>query len=274
MAEPPPTGLPVETALPSLREALARTTAAVLTAPPGSGKTTLVPLALMAEPWLAGRRIVMLEPRRLATRQAAQRMAALLGEQTGQRVGYAMRFERRVSAATRVEILTEGLFVRRLQADPGLDDIGLVIFDEFHERSLDADLGLALLREVQASLRPDLRLLVMSATLDAAALAAFLDACSDRHRHRPPARRSRCTIGRIPRRWTRSARRSSDTRATSWSSCPGLPRSSGWPARSPAPTSRCTSSTARFPRPSRTRRCCRARAGARSSWRPTSPRPA
>lgn len=175
MTELPLTGLPVEAALPSLREALAEAHAAVLTAPPGSGKTTLVPLALMQEPWLADRRIVMLEPRRLATRQAARRMAALLGEQPGQTIGYAMRFERQASAATRVEILTEGLFVRRLQADPGLDDVGLVIFDEFHERSLDADLGLALVREVQASLRLDLRLLVMSATLEAASVAAFLD---------------------------------------------------------------------------------------------------
>ncbi len=173
MAELP--DLPVRAALPGLHRALGAAGRAVLTAPPGSGKTTLVPLALLDEPWLAGRRILMLEPRRLATRQAAARMAELLGETVGGTVGYAMRFERRTSAATCIEVLTEGLFVRRLQADPGLEGVGLVIFDEFHERSLDADLGLALAREVQASLRPDLRLLVMSATLDAAAVAAWLD---------------------------------------------------------------------------------------------------
>jgi ATP-dependent helicase HrpB len=167
--------LPVTAALPALRRALADTGRAVLTAPPGSGKTTLVPLALLAEPWLAGRRILMLEPRRLATRQAAARLAELIGEPVGRAIGYAMRFERRTSPVTRIEVLTEGLFVRRLQADPGLDGVGLVIFDEFHERSLDADLGLALTREVQAQLRPDLRLLVMSATLDAEAVASWLD---------------------------------------------------------------------------------------------------
>lgn len=168
--------LPVAEALPGLRQALAATGAAVLTAPPGSGKTTLVPLALLDEPWLEGRRIVMLEPRRLAARQAAWRMAELLGEEVAERVGYAMRFERRVSERTRIEVVTEGLFLRRLQADPGLDGVGLVVFDEFHERSAEADLGLALAREVKASLRPDLRLVVMSATLDAEAVAGFLDA--------------------------------------------------------------------------------------------------
>jgi ATP-dependent helicase HrpB len=167
--------LPVAEALPALRRTLADAGMAVLTAPPGSGKTTLVPLLLQAEPWLAGGSILMLEPRRLATRQAAERMAELLGEKVGETVGYAMRFERRTSSATRLEVVTEGLFVRRLQADPGLDGVGLVIFDEFHERSLDADLGLALAREVRSSLRPDLRLLVMSATLDAEAVSGFLD---------------------------------------------------------------------------------------------------
>ncbi|MEZ5864477.1 MAG: ATP-dependent helicase HrpB [Geminicoccaceae bacterium] len=167
--------LPVAEAVPGLRRTLADAGRAVLTAPPGSGKTTLVPLLLLAEPWLAGAAILMLEPRRLATRQAAERMADLLGEKVGETVGYAMRFERRASPATRLEVVTEGLFVRRLQADPGLDGVGLVIFDEFHERSLDADLGLALAREVKGSLRPDLRLLVMSATLDAEAVSGFLD---------------------------------------------------------------------------------------------------
>jgi ATP-dependent helicase HrpB len=172
MAELP--DLPVLATLPALRQALAERAAAVLTAPPGSGKTTLVPLALLDAPWLDGRRILMLEPRRLATRHAAARMAALLGQDVGETVGYAMRFEQRRGPATRIEVVTEGLLVRRLQGDPGLVGVGLVVFDEFHERSLDADLGLALTREVQASLRPDLRLLVMSATLDAAATAAYL----------------------------------------------------------------------------------------------------
>jgi ATP-dependent helicase HrpB len=146
----------------------------VLEAPPGAGKTTLVPLRLLDEPWLQGRRILMLEPRRLAARGAAARMAGLLGEEPGGTVGYAMRFERRVGRATRVEVVTEGLLTRRLQRDPALEAYGLVIFDEFHERSLDADLGLALCLEVQESLRPDLRLLVMSATLDGAATARLL----------------------------------------------------------------------------------------------------
>jgi len=173
MAELP--DLPVVEALSALRRALGEQGRAVLAAPPGSGKTTLVPLVLLDEPWLAGRRILMLEPRRLATRAAASRMAELLGEAVGETVGYAMRFERRLSARSRIEVVTEGLLLRRLQADPGLEGIGLVVFDEFHERSLDVDLGLALVREVQASLRPDLKVLVMSATLDAEAVAGYLD---------------------------------------------------------------------------------------------------
>jgi ATP-dependent helicase HrpB len=174
MHEPPPTHLPVEEAVAPLRAALAAHAAAVLEAPPGAGKTTLVPLRLLAEPWLQGRRILMLEPRRLAARGAAARMAELLGEEPGGTTGYAMRFERRVGRDTRIEVVTEGLLTRRLQRDPALDAYGLVIFDEFHERSLDADLGLALCLEVQESLRPDLKLLVMSATLDGAAVARLL----------------------------------------------------------------------------------------------------
>ena len=146
----------------------------MLEAPPGAGKTTLVPLHLLDEPWLAGRRILMLEPRRLAARAAAARMAELLGEEIGKTVGYAVRFERRTSRETRIEVVTEGLLTRYLQRDPALEAYGCVIFDEFHERSLDADLGLALCLEVQESLRPDLRLLVMSATLDGAAVAGVL----------------------------------------------------------------------------------------------------
>ena len=174
MSDPPATDLPVEASLPALRKALAEHMAAVLEAPPGAGKTTLVPMRLLAEPWLAGRRILMLEPRRLAARAAATRIAQLLGEEVGGTVGYAMRFDRRISPQSRIEVVTEGLLTRRLQRDPALEAYGLVIFDEFHERSLDADLGLALCLEVQGSLRPDLRLLLMSATLDGAGLARHL----------------------------------------------------------------------------------------------------
>lgn len=173
-ALPPPTDLPVEEVVPALRGALGEGNAAVLEAPPGAGKTTLVPLRLLEEPWLAGRRVLVLAPRRLAARAAATRMAALLGEEPGETVGYATRFERRLSPRTRIEVVTEGLLTRRLQRDPGLEGYGLVVFDEFHERSLDADLGLALCLEVQGALRPDLRLLAMSATLDGAGLAGFL----------------------------------------------------------------------------------------------------
>jgi ATP-dependent helicase HrpB len=166
--------LPVREALPALRLALAREGRAVLAAPPGSGKTTVVPLALLDEPWLAGRKIVLLEPRRLAARAAARRMASLCDEAVGETVGYQVRFERRISPRTRVEVITEGLLTRRLQADAELPGIGLVIFDEFHERSLDVDLALALTLDARANLNPDLRVLVMSATLDTGAVARLL----------------------------------------------------------------------------------------------------
>lgn len=174
MQVPPATGLPIEAALPGLLAALASHPSAVLEAPPGAGKTTLVPLHLLHQPWLAGRRLLMLEPRRLAARAAALRMARLLGEEVGGTVGYAMRFDRRIGRDTRIEVVTEGLLTRQLQHDPALEAYGAVIFDEFHERSLDADLGLALCLEVQASLRPDLKLLLMSATLDGVGLARHL----------------------------------------------------------------------------------------------------
>ncbi len=154
--------------------ALAGTGQAVLQAPPGAGKTTIVPLRLLEEEWLGGRRIVMLEPRRLATRAAAARMASLLGEAVGATVGYTTRDERRVGPATRVEVVTDGVLTRRLQHDPSLPGVGLVIFDEVHERNLQTDLALALTLDVRIGLRPDLRLLAMSATLDTAALAAVL----------------------------------------------------------------------------------------------------
>ncbi|HEV7686773.1 MAG TPA: helicase-related protein, partial [Acidimicrobiia bacterium] len=168
------TGLPVEECVPALRTALAADGQAVLQAPPGAGKTTIVPLRLLDEPWLAGRRIVMLEPRRLATRAAARRMAALLGEDVGGTVGYRTRDERRTGPRTRIEVVTEGILTRRLQQDPSLPGVGLVIFDEFHERNLHADLALALTLDARPALRPDLRLLVMSATIDTARIAALL----------------------------------------------------------------------------------------------------
>ncbi len=171
---PPLPPLPVTACLPDLRAALASGGAAVLQAPPGAGKTTIVPLALVDDDWLGGRRIVMLEPRRLATRAAARRMAALIREAVGETVGYRTRDDRRVGPGTRVEVVTEGILTRRLQRDPGLDGVGLVIFDEFHERSLQADLGLALAIDARRHLRPDLVVLVMSATLDGAAVAALL----------------------------------------------------------------------------------------------------
>ncbi|HET8882791.1 MAG TPA: ATP-dependent helicase HrpB, partial [Solimonas sp.] len=166
--------LPVLECLPALKPALARAGTAVLSAPPGSGKTTLIPLALLDEPWLAGRKILMLEPRRVAARAAARRMASLLGEPVGETVGYQIRFERRASDRTRIEVITEGLLTRRLQADAELPGVGLVIFDEFHERSLDADLALALTLDVRANLKPDLRVLVMSATLDTERIRTLL----------------------------------------------------------------------------------------------------
>ncbi len=166
--------LPIEPALPALASALAESGAAVLVAPPGAGKTTRVPLALLGAPWLEQRKIVMLEPRRVAARAAARRMAATLGEKVGATVGFRVRADTRVSRDTRIEVVTEGVLTRMLQDDPTLDDAGLVIFDEFHERSLHADLGLALVLHTRSILRPELRLLVMSATIDGAAVATLL----------------------------------------------------------------------------------------------------
>ena len=167
-------GLPIDTALPALGAALLSHRAAVLQAPPGAGKSTVVPLALLTEPWAQGRRLLMLEPRRLAARAVAARMAHTLGESVGETVGYRMRLDTRISRRTRVEVVTEGVLTRLLQEDPALEGVAAVIFDEFHERSLQADLGLALALDARAALAPDLRVLVMSATLDAAAVTQLL----------------------------------------------------------------------------------------------------
>jgi ATP-dependent helicase HrpB len=170
----PDAPLPVLEVLPALRAALRQEGRAVLQAPPGTGKTTAIPPALLDEPWLAGRRIILLEPRRLAARAAARRMASLAGEPVGATIGYRVRFDTRVSEITRIEVVTEGVLTRLRQSDPGLETAGIIIFDEFHERSIHADLGLALVLETRAILRPDLRILVMSATLDGARVADLL----------------------------------------------------------------------------------------------------
>jgi len=166
--------LPIVPLLPALRQTLAAACNAVLQAPPGAGKTTRVPLALLDADWLGDRKIIVLEPRRLAARAAARFMARSLGERVGETVGYRVRLDARVGPRTRIEVVTEGILTRRLQDDPALEDVGLVVFDEFHERSLQADLGLALCLDTQGVLRPDLRLLVMSATLDGASVARLL----------------------------------------------------------------------------------------------------
>ncbi|MGD9582886.1 MAG: ATP-dependent helicase HrpB [Lysobacterales bacterium] len=173
---PTPRAFPIDAELPGILASLAGHPRLVLEAPPGAGKTTQVPLALLGADWRGDGRILMLEPRRIAARAAAGFMASQLAESIGERVGYRIRFENRVSAATRIEVLTEGILTRMLQVDPLLDGVAVLIFDEFHERHLASDLGLALALDVQASVRPDLRIVVMSATLDGERLAGFLDA--------------------------------------------------------------------------------------------------
>jgi ATP-dependent helicase HrpB len=175
------TTFPIAPLLPAIADSLAAHPRLVLEAPPGAGKTTQVPLALLDAPWLEGRRIVMLEPRRVAARSAAMFMARQLGEDVGDTVGYRIRFENRIGPRTRIEVVTEGILTRMIQDDPelggsGSGGVGLLLFDEFHERHLAADLGLALALDVHAQLREDLRIVVMSATLDGARLARFLDA--------------------------------------------------------------------------------------------------
>lgn len=166
--------LPIHAVLEPLKAVLSQGNTAMLAAPPGAGKTTVVPLALLDQPWLEGK-VLVLEPRRLAARAAADRMARTLGEQAGGTVGYRTRLQSRIGPKTRIEVITEGVFTRMILDDPGLDGVGAVLFDEFHERSLDADLGLALARETQGLLREDLRLLVMSATLDVVGVSRLLD---------------------------------------------------------------------------------------------------
>jgi ATP-dependent helicase HrpB len=210
---PLPTDLPVNDVLSELSAALEDRGSAVLVAPPGAGKTTLVPLALLESNWIGKGRIVLLEPRRLAARAAARRMASLLGEEPGGKVGYAMRMESRVSDRTRILVATEGILSRMILDDPELKGIAAVIFDEFHERSLDADFGLALALDVRSALRPDLRLLVMSATLDGARVAALLkDApviessgrsfpVSIRYEERPAGQPAEQAVASAVRRW-------------------------------------------------------------------------
>jgi ATP-dependent helicase HrpB len=169
-----PAGLPIEAVIPELTAALATASRVILQAPPGAGKSTVVPLAVLDSEWLKGRRIIMLEPRRLAARAVAARMARTLGEEVGRTVGHRMRMDTRVSRETRIEVVTEGVLTRMLQQDAALEGVGLVIFDEFHERSLQADLGLALTLDAQVNLAFDLKLLVMSATLDGQSIAAKL----------------------------------------------------------------------------------------------------
>jgi ATP-dependent helicase HrpB len=166
--------LPIDGALPELTNALRMRNAAVLVAPPGAGKTTRVPLVLAREPWAKGKKIIALEPRRLAARAAAARLARTLGESVGEAVGYRVRFASKVTRKTRIEVVTEGVFTRMALADPTLDGVAAVLFDEFHERSLDADLGLALARDIQQGLREEMKLLVMSATIDGARVAKHL----------------------------------------------------------------------------------------------------
>ncbi|WP_395679936.1 ATP-dependent helicase HrpB [Dokdonella sp.] len=172
----PPAPQPIDAILPELLAALANGTRLVLEAPPGAGKTTRVPPALLDADWLGGRKVLLLEPRRIAARAAAGFMAAQCGERVGETVGYRIRFESKVSAATRIEVVTEGILTRMIQDDPELAGVGAILFDEFHERHLHGDLGAALALDVQANLRPDLRLVIMSATLDGERVARWLDA--------------------------------------------------------------------------------------------------
>lgn len=168
--------LPVAEIIPAVQQSLALTSSLIIQAPPGAGKSTLLPLALLNERWLIGKKILLLEPRRLATKSIAQRMSNMLGEELGQTIGYRIRFDTCVTAATRLEVITEGILTRMLHQDNALEDVGMVIFDEFHERNLFSDVGLALCREVQQVLREELRIVLMSATIDSGQLSKLLEA--------------------------------------------------------------------------------------------------
>ena len=274
--------LPVVDVLAELDAAIASGRDALLVAPPGAGKTTAAPLWLVDAPWLAGQRIVVLEPRRLATRAAAQRMATLLGERVGETVGYQTRDERHIGRSTRIEVVTEGVLTRRLQHDPSLPGTGLVVFDEIHERNLTTDLGLALVLDARANLRPDLRVLAMSATPDIRRLLTVLDdAAVLTSDGRPPSRRR--PLAATGRRASASSRprpppsgeRCATSPATCWCSCRASARSAACSSCWPAPCramSTFTSSPARCRWPSRTSRSLRRpRVAGGSCSRPTSP---
>ena len=168
--------LPVAEIIPQVVQHFASHNSLIIQAPPGAGKSTLLPLALLDEAWLEGKKILMLEPRRLATKSIAERMSSMIGENPGETVGYRIRFEAAVSIKTRLEVITEGILTRMMHSDNALEEVGLVIFDEFHERNLHSEVALALCREVQQVLRPDLRILLMSATIDAEQLSGLLSA--------------------------------------------------------------------------------------------------
>ena len=279
------TPLPIDAVLDELGRTLTANNAAVLVAPPGAGKTTRVPLALLDAPWLKGKKIIMLEPRRIAARASAERMARTLGERAGETVGYRVRFGSKISRATRIEVVTEGIFSRQILDDPELNGVAAVLFDEFHERSLDADLGLALARDAQTGLREDLRILVMSATLDGARVGKVArrraGGCERRPRlsGRDALSRPQGGCAASSGRWRmRSRPRCAPIPARCWRSCRAPPKSaarrifsaSGFTMRA----SRSCRCSARSTPPCRTapsRR--RRRAAARSCWRPRSPRP-
>jgi len=168
--------LPVKDVIPEIQKGLAASSTLIVKAPPGAGKSTLVPLALLKDNWLKGQKIIMLEPRRLAAKTIANRMADLIGEKVGETVGYRIRFDNRVGPNTKLEVVTEGILTRMIHQDNALEGVGLVIFDEFHERSIHADVAMALCREAQNILRPYLRILVMSATLNMPELSSMLNA--------------------------------------------------------------------------------------------------